>query len=345
MHRSSLAALVAVVLVAAGHLAGAPVPTAHAKPEFAKKEGKACGFCHVNPKGGGALAAKGAEYKQGGFKFAVQGFGEDSAFTTEAAGKAFALVRKAIDVGHFSDALRRIGELRSKEKKGPGAQLLLNTETQVDNRGRDLLRVAKDAIQGGKVPEAAEALARVEAEFRGREAGREAGKVRPDFNKLPGAKEADAAAKLLEAQRLAWFDAQMREAEGKAPEALKLLRRPRVEAPGRPVQRGREGEDRGARRQGPHPGAARARHGGVGDRLPGRRSLRGRRPVRIGVVDFHRRFRTVPPLGLARRAWSARRGGHRGGGRRRVAPPGTRPALGAAPAPGTSRRARGRPIG
>lgn len=223
MHRSFLAALVAVVLVAAGHLAGAPVPTAHAKPEFAKKEGKACGFCHVNPKGGGALAAKGAEYKQGGFKFAVQGFGEDSAFTTEAAGKAFALVRKAIDVGHFADALRRIGELRSKEKKGPGAQLLLNTETQVDNRGRDLLRVAKDAIQGGKVPEAAEALARVEAEFRGREAGREAGKVRPDFNKLPGAKEADAAAKLLEAQRLSWFDAQMREAEGKVPDALKLL--------------------------------------------------------------------------------------------------------------------------
>lgn len=223
MHRSSAVAFAFVALVVAGHLVGAPVPAAHAKPEFAKKEGKACGFCHMNPKGGGALAAKGLEYKQNGLKFPVVGFGEDAAFTTEAAGKAFALVRKAIDVGHFADALRRIGEIRAKEKKGPGAQLLLNTETQLDNRGRDLLRVAKDAIQGGKVPEAAEALARVETEFRGREAGREAGKVRADFAKLPGAKEADAAAKAVQAQRMQWFDAQMREAEGKVPEALKLL--------------------------------------------------------------------------------------------------------------------------
>ena len=223
MHRPLSFACTALGLVVLGHLAGAPVPPAHAKPEFAKKEGKACGFCHTNPKGGGPFTPKGTEYKQNGLKFPVQGFGEDAAFTTEAAGKAFALVRKAIDVGHFSDALRRIAELRTKEKKGPGAQLLLNTETQLDNRGRDLIRVAKDAIQGGKVPEAAEALARVEAEFRGREAGREAGKVRPDFNKLPGAKEADAAAKLVETQRLQWFDAQMREAEGKTAEALKLL--------------------------------------------------------------------------------------------------------------------------
>lgn len=223
MHRSSAVALAVLTLLVAGLLAGAPLPVAHAKPEFAKKEGKACGFCHVNPKGGGALVPKGVEYKQNGFKFPVQGFGEDGAFSTEAAGKAFALVRKAIDVGHFADALRRIAELRAKEKKGAGAQLLLNTEMQMDNRGRDLLRVAKDAIQGGKVPEAAEALARVEAEFRGREAGRDAGKVRPDFNKLPGAKEADAAARVVETQRLQWFDAQMREAEGKVPEALKLL--------------------------------------------------------------------------------------------------------------------------
>ncbi len=223
MHRTLTAVCFALSVVLLGHLVGAPAPSAEAKPEFAKKEGKACGYCHTNPKGGGPFTPKGVEYKQNGLKFPVQGFGEDGAFTTEAAGKAFALVRKAIDVGHFGDALRRIGELKTKEKKGPGAQLLLNTETQVDNRGRDLVRVAKDAIQGGKVPEAAEALARAEAEFRGREAGREAGKVRPDFQKLPGAKEADAAAKLVEAQRLQWFDALMREAEGKAPEAIKLL--------------------------------------------------------------------------------------------------------------------------
>jgi hypothetical protein len=206
-------------------LGGGPGNLAQAKPEFAAREKKECTFCHKNPKGGMPLLDKGLEYKKNGFKFIeVKGFGQDGAFANEANAKAFELVTKAIDLGHYVEAFKRLGELKSKEKKGtPGAQLLLNTERQVDGKGTDLARAARDAVQSGKVPEAAEALIRVETEFKGRDPAKDIVKVRTDFAKLTGAKEADVAARAVEPQRISWLDAQMREIEGKKPEALKIL--------------------------------------------------------------------------------------------------------------------------
>jgi hypothetical protein len=52
----------AVVLVTASQ-------NAHAKPEYAAKEGKPCGYCHVNPAGGGPRNAKGKQYQANGHKF------------------------------------------------------------------------------------------------------------------------------------------------------------------------------------------------------------------------------------------------------------------------------------
>ncbi len=42
--------------------------TANATPAFAASSGKACGFCHQNPAGGGALKPAGAKFKANGFK-------------------------------------------------------------------------------------------------------------------------------------------------------------------------------------------------------------------------------------------------------------------------------------
>jgi hypothetical protein len=59
-------ALAAGVLLAA--LVAVPRP-ATALPAYAQKEGKACGYCHVNPAGGGARNAKGQQYEKNGHKF------------------------------------------------------------------------------------------------------------------------------------------------------------------------------------------------------------------------------------------------------------------------------------
>jgi hypothetical protein len=225
---------IAIAALAAGMAVTAAAPGVEARPEYAKKEGKDCSFCHVNPKGGGPRTPKGDEYAKNGHKFPPQGYGQDSAFTTEANGKAFELVKKAMELEHWLDALTRIKELKSKEKKGPAAQLLLNTENQVDGKGDDLAKSAREAVTSGKVQEASEALVRVETEFKGRRAGPGATKIRSDLEKLPGAKEALEAAKALETQRLLWLDASMKEAAGDVPSAIRLLTDLLAKFPGGP---------------------------------------------------------------------------------------------------------------
>ena len=42
-------------------LAGTPEPV-DARPEFARREGRACGYCHINPRGGGARNSRGLQY-------------------------------------------------------------------------------------------------------------------------------------------------------------------------------------------------------------------------------------------------------------------------------------------
>lgn len=223
---SFLTALPAAAALAAGLALAVPAKPAEARPEYAKKEGKDCAYCHVNPKGSGPRNAKGDEYFKNGKKFPAPlgGFGEDKAFSNEANGRNFDLVRKALECQHYPDAVRRLGELKSKEKKGtPGAMLLANTEAQLDGKGRDLVKAAKEAIQSGKPQDAADAMIRVESEFKGREPAKEVPALRASLLKLPGGKEAETAAKAVELQRLAFYDAMMKEAEGNRVGALRIM--------------------------------------------------------------------------------------------------------------------------
>ncbi len=215
------AALVFAVALAAS----APARTADAKPEFSRREGKDCTFCHVNPRGGGARNAKGMEYEKNGFRFpgAAQGFGEDDAFTSQANGQLYYLVKVALSIEHYPYAYDKLKLLQGKERKGPGAQKVMNTWPVIDGKGRDLARRAKEAIQNGQARDAADALVRLETEFKGRDPAKEVARIRADLEKLPGGKEAQVVARTTETQRLAWFAAQMREEEGDAAGALKAL--------------------------------------------------------------------------------------------------------------------------
>jgi hypothetical protein len=66
--RVRIIAVVATGLFIAGLLVVAPRYAA-AKPEYAAKEGKPCGYCHVNPAGGGDRNAKGKQYEANGHTF------------------------------------------------------------------------------------------------------------------------------------------------------------------------------------------------------------------------------------------------------------------------------------
>lgn len=218
-----------LLLLAGGVVASvalAPVPAASAKASFSQRENKPCSYCHINPMGGGARNPKGEEYQRNGFKFPPTvkkgGFGEDEAFKNQANADQFGFVRAAMQIEHWSEALRRIADLKGKEdKKGAGYQKVINVESMVDGKGRDLLRAARESIEQGKVADAAAALARLESEFRGREPAKDVAKWRAELGKLPGGKEADAKAKADQPLRLMWLDAQMRLIEGHEDLAIK----------------------------------------------------------------------------------------------------------------------------
>jgi hypothetical protein len=61
-------AAIAAALLFAGSATILTVQTAKATPQYAQQTGKACGYCHVNPAGGGKLKAAGERFKKKGHK-------------------------------------------------------------------------------------------------------------------------------------------------------------------------------------------------------------------------------------------------------------------------------------
>jgi cytochrome c551/c552 len=53
----------AAALLVAGALSLTVSQSANATPAYAQQTGKACGFCHQNPAGGGALKPAGEKFK------------------------------------------------------------------------------------------------------------------------------------------------------------------------------------------------------------------------------------------------------------------------------------------
>jgi len=73
MHLNTQKAVVLICGAAAAFLvAGALFVTAsrpaNATPAFAQQSGKACGYCHDNPAGGGKLKPAGEKFKANGYK-------------------------------------------------------------------------------------------------------------------------------------------------------------------------------------------------------------------------------------------------------------------------------------
>ncbi len=58
----------AAALLIAGTVAVVSSQPASATPAYASATGKACGFCHQNPAGGGALKPAGEKFKANGHK-------------------------------------------------------------------------------------------------------------------------------------------------------------------------------------------------------------------------------------------------------------------------------------
>jgi hypothetical protein len=121
---------------------------AGARPPFARREKKACGYCHINPRGGGARNRMGLLYARHEFSFPPRRADLNS-FTREKDRAAMVRARKLVDIDHIRAAVRQLVALRRAVRKDPGLLELVTDEIRsLDVRGTEILGQARRMLRG-----------------------------------------------------------------------------------------------------------------------------------------------------------------------------------------------------
>jgi len=219
-------------LAAVAWLAGWPA-AAEARPEFARREGKACGVCHINPRGGGARNETGLAYARNGFKFPEKS-GDLSDFKPGRERDAMARARKLLDLQHIPKAVQQLRSLASSVR-APAAKKLVEDQLHLlDVKGAETLGQARRLLRGkeAQAAEGLELLVLVASDYKGLSAATEAAK---DLKELKADK---ARAPLVASEereskaRLAFLDALLLEADGLQEKAVAAFRKVAEEHPG-----------------------------------------------------------------------------------------------------------------
>ena len=134
-----------------------PPSTAVARPEFARRELKACGFCHINPRGGGSRNANGLEYARNEFKFPVKK-GDLTSFKLGRERDAMIHSRKMVDIQHIPAAVKALSRL-AKSVKIDSARKLVNEELHgLDVKGTEILGQARRLLRSKDSKDRAEGV-------------------------------------------------------------------------------------------------------------------------------------------------------------------------------------------
>lgn len=162
----ALLALIPLSLVAL--LLPAPRPAA-ARPEFARRESKACGFCHINPRGGGPRNQAGLEYARNEFRFPARK-GDLRDFQRKRDREAMDAALRLIDIQHIPAAASALKRLQ-KSVKGEAAKGAVTAELHsLDVKGAEILGRARTLLRsnrGTERSEGLELLVRLSVEYKG----------------------------------------------------------------------------------------------------------------------------------------------------------------------------------
>jgi hypothetical protein len=148
------------------------VPTAgvaEARPEFARREAKACGYCHVNPRGGGPRNQTGILYARNEFSFPARS-GDLRDFTRPKDRDAMVRVQKMLTVQHIPAAIKELSKM-TKSVKGDAAKRAVESEIHsLDVKGWEMLgrvRLLMRKTDLEDVHEGIELLVIIEQEYKG----------------------------------------------------------------------------------------------------------------------------------------------------------------------------------
>ena len=151
-------------------------PEAEARPPFARREEKACGYCHINPRGGGARNQTGLLYARNEFSFPPRK-GNLNTFQREKDRAAMVRARKLIDIDHTRAAVQQLATLARRVKKDAGLYKLVTDQIHaLDVRGTEILGLARRMLRGQEDErrEAVELLVLLVVEYRELDVGKDA---------------------------------------------------------------------------------------------------------------------------------------------------------------------------
>jgi hypothetical protein len=223
MRAASLTSI--ALLIAAGLLVGDRRP-AEARPEFARREGKACGFCHINPRGGGPRNQTGQEYARNDFRFPVKMGGLRDFRPRDR--DAMVEVRRMLDVQHIPAAITKLSRMKRSVKGDAAKRLVQNELHSLDVKGEEVLGEARLRLRkkdAEKHREAVELLCMLVVEYRGLSiydaAKEELRELRrdPAFKELVRREEKEAKARRL------YLDAVLHRARGDFKKAATVYRK------------------------------------------------------------------------------------------------------------------------
>jgi hypothetical protein len=144
-------------------------PRAEARPEFARRETLACGFCHIQPRGGGPRNNNGLRYARNEFKFPAAK-GNLNSFTKSKQRNALVRARKMLRVDHVAAAHAQLLKLQRQLPEGPARKLVDDELHALQVRGDEMLGAARLLLRKRKkksTSNGVEMLCILAAEYRG----------------------------------------------------------------------------------------------------------------------------------------------------------------------------------
>jgi vacuolar-type H+-ATPase subunit E/Vma4 len=196
MNARTIAAIPLVVVAAAVGVLASP-REALATRVFAKKEGKACSFCHINPKGGGPRNQTGRDYEANGYAFAVKTWSNDDNQ------QKYLRANSAIIAQWYAEADRVLDDLAKAEKEKAGVALIASARDKYKATPAAWLHDAKTSIMKGApaLPTAAVSLAKLESQFPKSAEGKEAVRLLDKYAKDAATKDVADHARAVEKAR------------------------------------------------------------------------------------------------------------------------------------------------
>jgi hypothetical protein len=199
--------------------------TAEARPEFARREQLACGYCHIQPRGGGPRNSNGLRYARNEFKFPKEK-GTLNSFPKGRQREAVVRARKMLRINNIQEAHEELTRLSRQLKEGPAKELVDAELHAISVRGDEILGQARLLLRKRKPKARAtgvELLYLLFAEYRGL-AVRD--KAAADLKELKKQKELAELIKRENAEskaRLLLLDALAQQSDGKAKKAAKSI--------------------------------------------------------------------------------------------------------------------------